>query len=97
MPSLAVTQPYAPRGLDLIDATDRSYRQIESSYAGLLQVKAAILDLQNRNGGLPVSGEYFMPSSISDANRGDYEDAVDLVLASATEAIAQLNVIMSLT
>ena len=97
MPSLAVTQPYAPRGLDLIDATDRSYRQIESSYAGLLQVKAAVLDLQNRDGGLPATGEYFMPSSISDANRVAYEAAVDLVLASATDAITKLNEIMSLT
>lgn len=97
MPSLAVTQPYAPRGLDLIDATDRSYRQIESSYAGLLMVKAAVLDLQNRNGGLPASGEYFMPSSISEANRGDYELAVNDVLDAATIAITKLNEIMSLT
>lgn len=97
MPSLAVTQPYAPRKLDLIDATDRSYRQIESSYAGLLQVQAAMTELQNAVDGVANSGAYFMPSSISEANRVTYEGYVDDVLDSAKTLIGLLNSIMTLT
>lgn len=77
MPSLAVTQPYAPRALDLIDATDRSYRQIESAYAGALQIQSALFQLQNPVDGVATHGEYFMPSSISAANRGVYESLVN--------------------
>lgn len=83
MPSLAVTQPYAPRKLDLIDATDRSYRQIESSYAGSLQIQAAMTELQNQVNGVASTGSYFMPSSISAAYRVIYETIVDAVLGKA--------------
>lgn len=77
MPSLAVTQPYAPRALDLIDATDRSYRQIESSYAGALQIQSALFQLQNPVDGVATHGSYFMPSSVSEANRVVYEALVN--------------------
>lgn len=97
MPSLAITQPYASRQLDLIDATDRSYRQIESSYAGLLQVQAAMTELQNRLNGVAQAGKYFMPSSISSSNRTAYEAYVDDVLAKAKILLSDLNSIMLLT
>jgi hypothetical protein len=90
MPSLAITQPYAARPLDLIDASDRSYRQIESAYAAALQIQRAMTDLTNVDTdptsgtfGDPQSGAYFMPSSISAANRVVYEALVNALNASA--------------
>lgn len=87
MPSLAVTQPYAPRALDLIDATDRSYRQIESAYAGALQIQSALFQLQNPVDGVASHGEYFMPSSVSAANRVVYEALVNAAVGTP-EAVA---------
>ena len=79
MPSLAVTQPYATRPLDLIDATDRSYRQIESAWASALQIQSAMRDLTNIHPktGLATPGAYFMPASISD--RVMYETFVNFL------------------
>lgn len=75
MPSLAITQPYATRPLDLIDATDRSYRQIESAWAAALQIQSAMTALANPDPetGVVTPGNYLMPSSISAANRSMYE------------------------
>lgn len=82
MPSLAITQPYATRPLDLIDATDRSYRQIESAWASALQIQKAIRDLTNIDPetGLATAGGYFMPSSISASNRSMYEMYIDFLM-----------------
>lgn len=90
MPALAVTQPYATRGLDLIDATDRSYRQIESAWASALQIQRALQDLTNVDAetGLAQSGSYFMPSSISSANRSLYELYVNFLNAKPQTALA---------
>lgn len=89
MPSLAITQPYATRPLDLIDATDRSYRQIESAWASALQIQKAVRDLMNIDPktGLPTSGSYFMPSSIVN-NRAMYEMYVNFLNGVSVGAIA---------
>jgi hypothetical protein len=85
MPAYATDQPYAPRFLDLIDATDRSYRQIESAYAGSLLIRSALGQLQNRDSktGLVQPTLYFMPSSISTENRVVYEAIVAAFLGQA--------------
>ncbi len=79
MPSLATVQPYATRPLDLIDATDRSYRQIESAWASALQIQKAVRDLMNIDPvtGLATPGAYFMPSSIVD--RTMYETYINFL------------------
>lgn len=90
MPSLAITQPYAVKKLDLIDATDRSYRQIESAWASAIQIQKALQDLTNVNSttGLAQAGSYFMPSSISAANRATYEMYINFLIGTFPAVIA---------
>lgn len=98
MPSLAVTQPVYPRRFDLRDSTDPTDRQLESAFASLAIVQAAVAGLRRPNAaeGDKTAGNYSMPSTIPLTSMAAYKSAVDDILVECAETFALFAAIQAL-
>ena len=110
MPSLAVNQPAYPRRLDSRDSVDPADRQLESAFASLALCQGAIAGLRNPINAVSIgvsgvltntsadfqTGKYFMPSTITSANRTTYETAVNNLLVAFGTAYANFAAIQAL-